>query len=97
MKDLDERRAELRELFRQYDLQDLRGAEFQRLLRLAHAEGLLDGFLQDIGTQGPRVGHADDAGLSRSVRLNDQFRMVFELDERTDPQTVTILSIEDYH
>ncbi|MBI3434917.1 MAG: type II toxin-antitoxin system RelE/ParE family toxin, partial [Proteobacteria bacterium] len=33
----------------------------------------------------------------RSVRLNDQFRMVFELDERTDPQTVTILSIEDYH
>jgi toxin HigB-1 len=33
----------------------------------------------------------------KSVRLNDQFRMVFELDERTDPQTVTILSIEDYH
>lgn len=33
----------------------------------------------------------------RSVRLNDQFRMVFELDEHTDPQTVTILSIEDYH
>jgi plasmid maintenance system killer protein len=33
----------------------------------------------------------------RSVRLNDQFRMVFELDEQTDPQTVTIFSIEDYH
>lgn len=33
----------------------------------------------------------------RSIRLNIQFRMVFELDEETDPQTVTILSIEDYH
>jgi toxin HigB-1 len=33
----------------------------------------------------------------RSIRLNDQFRMIFELDEETDPQTVTILSIEDYH
>jgi proteic killer suppression protein len=33
----------------------------------------------------------------RSIRLNDQFRMVFELDEDTEPLTVTILSIEDYH
>jgi proteic killer suppression protein len=33
----------------------------------------------------------------RSIRLNDQFRLVFELDEETDPQTATILSIEDYH
>ena len=33
----------------------------------------------------------------RSIRLNDQFRMVFELNEETDPQTATILSIEDYH
>ena len=33
----------------------------------------------------------------RSIRLNDQFRMVFELDEQTEPQTVTILAIEDYH
>lgn len=33
----------------------------------------------------------------RSIRLNDQIRMVFELDEETDPQTITILSIEDYH
>lgn len=33
----------------------------------------------------------------RSIRLNDQFRMVFEIDEETDPQTVTILTIEDYH
>lgn len=33
----------------------------------------------------------------RSIRLNDQYRMVFELDEETDPQTATILTIEDYH
>ena len=33
----------------------------------------------------------------RSIRLNDQYRMVFDLDEETDPQTVTILKIEDYH
>ena len=33
----------------------------------------------------------------RSIRLNDQYRMVFKLDEETEPQTVTILQIEDYH
>ena len=33
----------------------------------------------------------------RSVRLNDQFRMVFTLDDETKPPTITILSIEDYH
>ena len=33
----------------------------------------------------------------RSIRLNDQYRMVFELDEETEPQTITILKIEDYH
>jgi proteic killer suppression protein len=33
----------------------------------------------------------------RSIRLNDQYRMVFILDETTSPQTVTILGIEDYH
>lgn len=33
----------------------------------------------------------------RSIRLNDQYRMVFELDEEAEPQTVTILKIEDYH
>lgn len=38
----------------------------------------------------------DRAGL-RSVRLNDQYRMVFSLDESTNPQTITILAIEDYH
>lgn len=40
--------------------------------------------------KGDREGH-------RSIRLNNQFRMVFTLDERTNPQTVTILGIEDYH
>ena len=38
----------------------------------------------------------DRDGL-RSIRLNDQYRMVFELNEKTNPQTVTIVSIEDYH
>lgn len=33
----------------------------------------------------------------RSIRLNDQFRMIFELDEQADPQVITILAIEDYH
>ncbi len=33
----------------------------------------------------------------RSIRLNDQYRMVFELDEKTNPQTITIISIGDYH
>lgn len=33
----------------------------------------------------------------RSIRLNDQYRMVFVLDETVTPQTVTIVAIEDYH
>lgn len=33
----------------------------------------------------------------RSIRLNDQYRMVISLDETTNPQTVTIVAIEDYH
>lgn len=33
----------------------------------------------------------------RSIRINEKFRLVFTLDEETDPQTVTILEIEDYH
>src|SRR3954451_2423798 len=33
----------------------------------------------------------------RSIRINDQYRMVFRIDEETDPPTITILSIEDYH
>jgi proteic killer suppression protein len=38
----------------------------------------------------------DREGL-RSIRLNDQYRMVFELDEEAEPKTVTVLNIEDYH
>jgi proteic killer suppression protein len=33
----------------------------------------------------------------RSIRLNDQYRMIFEIDEETEPPTLTVLSIEDYH
>lgn len=33
----------------------------------------------------------------RSIRVNDQYRIVFVLDSETAPQTATILSIEDYH
>lgn len=32
----------------------------------------------------------------RSIRLNDQYRLVFVLSE-TEPLTVTVVSIEDYH
>ena len=33
----------------------------------------------------------------RSIRLNDQYRMIFELDDEAEPQKATILTIEDYH
>ncbi len=33
----------------------------------------------------------------RSIRLNDQWRLVFALDEQCSPQRVTIISVEDYH
>jgi toxin HigB-1 len=33
----------------------------------------------------------------RSIRINNQYRMVFSLDEEADPPTITILSIEDYY
>lgn len=38
----------------------------------------------------------DRDGL-RSIRLNDQYRMILSLDETTNPQTITITAIEDYH
>jgi proteic killer suppression protein len=38
----------------------------------------------------------DRDGL-RSIRLNDQYRMVFSLDENTVPPTVSVIAIEDYH
>lgn len=33
----------------------------------------------------------------RSIRLNDQYRMVFAIDTSTEPNAVTIVSVEDYH
>ena len=33
----------------------------------------------------------------RSIRLNDQYRMVFTLDESANPQRATIVAVEDYH
>jgi proteic killer suppression protein len=38
-----------------------------------------------------------DRDGQRSIRLNNQFRMVFTLDNEADPKKVTILGIEDYH
>src|ERR1700730_9094073 len=51
---LEERKRNLAARFRRYDLQDLKGAEFRRLLRLAHAEGLLAEVLRDTGIQYPQ-------------------------------------------
>jgi len=33
----------------------------------------------------------------RSIRLNNQWRLVFILDGMTTPPTIEVLSIEDYH
>lgn len=33
----------------------------------------------------------------RSVRINDQYRMVFTIDEKTEPATIRILAISDTH
>jgi proteic killer suppression protein len=38
-----------------------------------------------------------DRDGQRSIRLNDQYRMILTLDESANPPTVTILGIEDYH
>lgn len=35
-----------------------------------------------------------DRGGYRSIRLNDEYRLVFSLDKSTTPETVTILGIE---
>lgn len=32
-----------------------------------------------------------------SIRLNDQWRLIIELDKETDPKTVVIVGVEDYH
>ncbi len=33
----------------------------------------------------------------RSIRINDQFRLIFELDNQREPARITILEIVDYH
>lgn len=33
----------------------------------------------------------------RSIRLNKQFRMIFELDESCEPPTLIIVEVGDYH
>lgn len=33
----------------------------------------------------------------RSIRLNEKWRLVFELDSSTSPATITLLDIIDYH
>jgi toxin HigB-1 len=33
----------------------------------------------------------------RSIRLNDQWRLVFRLDEQCAPPRVTVVAVEDYH
>lgn len=38
-----------------------------------------------------------DRDGQRSIRLNDQYRMYFTIDERTKPWTIKILNIEDGH
>jgi toxin HigB-1 len=38
-----------------------------------------------------------DRDGQRSIRLNDQWRLIFSLDESARPPTIIILEIEDYH
>src|SRR5580700_6083422 len=33
----------------------------------------------------------------RSIRLNDQWRLVFRLDDQYTPQKITVIAVEDYH
>lgn len=60
-------------------------------LKAAHDDRTLLGWksLHYEKLQGSRDGQ-------RSVRLNDRFRLLFELDNDSDPKTITILEIEDY-
>jgi proteic killer suppression protein len=38
-----------------------------------------------------------DRAEQRSIRLNDKWRMVFRLDETTNPPKIVVLAVEDYH
>jgi toxin HigB-1 len=40
---------------------------------------------------------AGEHGDRRFVRLTDEYRMVFELNERQEPPTTTIIAIEAFH
>lgn len=33
----------------------------------------------------------------RSIRLNNQWRLVFQIDDKCNPHKVTVVAIEDYH
>ncbi|MBS0182284.1 MAG: type II toxin-antitoxin system RelE/ParE family toxin [Nitrospira sp.] len=33
----------------------------------------------------------------RSIRINDQYRLIFTLDDSQSPPTLTILEVDDYH
>lgn len=33
----------------------------------------------------------------RSIKINDQWRMVFTIDNNTNPSTIMVIDIEDYH
>src|SRR5271163_4033836 len=76
-----ERTAELREQIRLFDLRDLRGAEFLRLLNLAHTEGLLAELIQASalgGRQGLNRQHAT-AALADPVAQKTQSTRLPEL------------------
>ena len=32
-----------------------------------------------------------------SIRLNDQYRLILEIEDKLDSKTVVVISIEDYH
>lgn len=38
-----------------------------------------------------------DLAEKRSIRLNEKWRMVFRLDESTQPPKIVVTAIEDYH
>jgi toxin HigB-1 len=38
-----------------------------------------------------------DRESQRSIRLNDQWRLVFELDDSAMPPKIFVLEVEDYH
>lgn len=38
-----------------------------------------------------------DRKHQRSIRLNKQWRLILELDNDTEPKTIKIVGIEDYH